>query len=162
MNRARMLTALVTLSLVGLAVWTYSSGSADNLGAAAPPPTTAGSPTPTTTTSRTPTTKQSPPTTASVPTSTIAPNPQAYATALFGYWAQRDRENAAKVATPLVVAKMFGHVWHKDDGWQAQGCAAVSGATDCTWAKPRRHLVLRVRNPAGGLPPLVVAFTTTR
>jgi hypothetical protein len=162
MNRSRMLIALATLALIGLAVWTYSSGSVDNVGSAAgPAPTSAGSGSAPPTTSRTPSTKKSPPTTAPAPTTTIAANPQAYATALFRYWEQRDRDNAAKVATPAVVATMFGHVWHKGDAWMAQGCKGAAGSTSCTWGKTRRHFVLKVRNPTGGMPPLVVAFEAT-
>jgi hypothetical protein len=161
MNRSRMLLALGTLALIGLAVWTYSSGSVDNVGSAAGvTATTAGSGSPSTK-SPTPTKKQSPSTTAPAPTTTVAPNPQAYATALFRYWEERDRAAAGKVATSAVVAQMFAHVWHKDDGWNAQGCRDAAGSTVCTWGKSRRHFVLKVRNPTGTLLPLVVSFVAT-
>jgi hypothetical protein len=126
MNRERLPAVLVTLALLALAAWTYSSGSSPVNGALATSttttttapaePTTTAATTPTTTATTATTTVVS--TTAAVPSTTVTANPQAYATALF----------------------------------------RSAGSTFCTWARPKRQMVMQVHNATGGLPILVVAL----
>jgi hypothetical protein len=66
------------------------------------------------------------------------------------------------IATPTAVAKLFSAFWHADAGWIAQGCSSTAGSTYCTWARPKHHLKIQVRNATAGLPLLVVAVQSTR
>jgi hypothetical protein len=150
MNRRKALLVLgVVVALVALGVWSYSSAPGSSRLTAAKSSTTVGA-------NRKKKRKhKSCTTTVPVrPTTTVAPNPDAYSTALFGYWKKRDC-SAVTVATPAVVRELFLRPWHEADAWVVHGCKSAAGATYCTWTSPRRRFVMTVGNSSGGLPILV-------
>jgi hypothetical protein len=74
------------------------------------------------------------------------------------YWTKRDRESAGRIATTAVVTALFRYVWHESGGWTARGCQRAAGSTTCTFARPRRHLVMQVRDATGVVPLQVVSL----
>jgi hypothetical protein len=161
MNRRKILLVLVTVVvLAGLGVWTYASGSSTphRAGASSTRTTTPG-------TSATNRKTKSTGTTVPGPTTTVAHNPEAYATALFADWTRRDRASANQLAASAIVKKLFSQSWHSADGWVAHGCTDSAGTTSCTWVRPSghrfRHLVMQVRDATDGQRILVVSMQIT-
>jgi hypothetical protein len=156
MKRFRLpLVLVVAALLIGAAAWTrFDSSDSPSPRATETTTGTLGTKVPTTPAPRASTTVPA-------PTTTIAADPKAYADALYGYWQRRDRESANKIATDEVVSYLFSRVWRPGDGWTARGCRDAAGSTYCTWIRPKRQLVMQVRNATGALPVLVVAATTS-
>ena len=160
MNRRKFLLVLLTAAaLVALGVWSYSSApssSTPRAAAAGSPPSAKTSGTTAERTKKTATSTALP-----TPTPAVAPNPQAYSKALFGYWQQHDRYYAASVANAAVVTELFARAFHLSDGWVVQACHAAAASTICTWTSPRRQFVFQIRG-ATGVPIEVVAMQILR
>jgi hypothetical protein len=162
MNRRKALQVVLTIVALGaLGAWSYSSAPASSALAGASSSTTPGK----SSTTAAPHKKKknghnktSTSTVPSGPTTTVAPNPAAYSTALFGDWKGGDRDSAGKVATAAVVKELFLRPWHSADAWVVTGCQGTAGSTYCTWTSPRRRFVMQVRNATGGLPVLIVGM----
>ena len=165
MNRRKVVEVVLTVAVLGaVGSWAYSSGSSTSSARSFP---TTSTPDPRVLTA--PSTKLGPggpttvaATTVPAPTTTVAPNPRAYATALFGYWMRRDRASAFKIASTAVVKKLFlARPWLPSDGWVGQGCQNTAGSLSCTWASPARHFVFQVQSAAAGVPLQVVSLRIT-
>lgn len=164
-NNRRLIVVLAAVALVWLGVWTYSSGSAATgaVGSvstlSAPPPTSAHAP------KRADRHKKPKkgdvPTTIPAPPPGLAKTPQAYATALFNDWIQRDRTDAFRVADEDAVKQLFLRKSRHRDQWIAKGCVASGANTNCTWSSADRTLVLTVRNPTASTPVRVVGARLT-
>jgi len=167
LKKPRILAVLAAIGLVWLGVWTYSSGSeatgaVGTVSTLSAPPTTTHRGRPEGRHKKNKKQKAADaPTTLPAPPPGLAKTPQAFATALFNDWIQRDRADALRVATPDAVSQLFvRHSRHRDQ-WIAKGCVASGTSTSCTWTSAGRALVLTVRNSTATVPLRVVAAKLT-
>ena len=75
-----------------------------------------------------------------------APDPQAAAQDVFSAWEARNRDRAARNATPAAVNEIFAENFSPGDGWSSEGCQGALGHTICSWKRSNGH-ELRISVP---------------
>ncbi len=68
-----------------------------------------------------------------------APDPQAAAQDVFSAWETRNRDRAARNATPAAVHEIFAESFSPGDGWSSEGCQGTLGHTVCSWKRSNGH-----------------------
>jgi len=68
-----------------------------------------------------------------------APDPQTAAKDVFSAWEARNRNQAAKNATPGAVNEIFAESFSSGDGWSFEGCQGAAGHTFCSWKRSNGH-----------------------
>ena len=68
-----------------------------------------------------------------------APNPQTAAQDVFSAWEARNRDRAARNATPAAVNEIFAESFSPGDGWSSEGCQGALGHTVCSWKRSNGH-----------------------
>jgi peptidoglycan hydrolase-like protein with peptidoglycan-binding domain len=70
-----------------------------------------------------------------------APDPQTAATDVFSAWQARNRDQAAKNATPAAVTQIFAETFSAGDGWSFEGSQGAAGTIFCSWKRSNGHLL---------------------
>jgi peptidoglycan hydrolase-like protein with peptidoglycan-binding domain len=68
-----------------------------------------------------------------------APDPQTAAQHVFSAWETRNRDRAARNATPAAVNEIFAESFSPGDGWSSEGCQGELGHTVCSWKRSNGH-----------------------
>ena len=68
-----------------------------------------------------------------------APDPQTAAQDVFSAWEARNRDRAARNATPAAVNEIFTESFSPGDGWSSEGCQGALGHTICSWKRSNGH-----------------------
>jgi hypothetical protein len=68
-----------------------------------------------------------------------APDPQTAARNVFSAWEARNRDRAARNATPAAVNEIFAESFSPGAGWSSEGCQGALGHTVCSWKRPNGH-----------------------
>lgn len=103
-------------------------------------------------------------TTASTPTTAALPiitdDPATYARYLFAAWQNRNRNDAANVASADAVSQMFAQAYPAQGPYAFANCDPAAGSLHCTWnGRNGATIQMTVRTLTGGLPIQVQSVT---
>lgn len=103
-------------------------------------------------------TPASTPTTAARPV--ITDDPATYARYLFAAWQNRNRTDAANVASADAVSQMFAQAYPAQGPYAFANCDPAAGSLHCTWnGRNGATIQMTVRTLTGGLPIQVQSVT---